>query len=182
MMSDKFYDEFYRQRRNLILISVVLFFALSSGLTLNKVNVWGNEITLKNPDGILTFLWIIWAYWVWRFWVYALEYKDGFIKSFENSLIRSLRNIYDEGQYDIGFKYERGWLSINECMITYVFDGHNGEQHEDYIRYKGGRFYKFSIPIIIRTILSHKSFTDQILPFLIALLPIFFIVWTKYIF
>lgn len=181
MMSDKFYDEFYRQRRNLILISVVLFFALSSGLTLNKVNIWGNEITLKNPDGILTFLWVVWAYWVWRFWVYALEYKDGFIKSFENAVIRVLRGIYDSERGEMGFRYKGGWCSISECGIAYV-DSFPGDESEDSIDYRGKKFYNFVIPILIRTILSHKSFTDQIFPFLIALLPTLFIVWTRYIF
>ncbi len=180
MMSDNFYDEFYRQRRNLILISVILFFMLSSGLDLQEIDVWGNKLKLHNPDGILTFLWIVWAYWVWRFWVYALEYPNGFVPVLLNA-ISDERHDNSSPFYEYGGPYritgKRSFLGVRiERKLLNVSTRKIEMQPVNSVLSCWLLF-----PILIRTALSHKSFTDQVLPFLIAMFPTLFIIWTKYI-
>jgi hypothetical protein len=174
-MSDKFYDEFYRQRRNLILISVVLFFVVSSGLNIHKIDVWGNELELKNPDGIVSFLWVIWAYWVWRFGVYCLGYGDGFVRIASSSI----RNFFQNKHY---FAFKKNYYSLRETKLAFgkcesFFDPspykQNLSPHTEVT--KGLVFYRFAIQIIVTIIISHKSFNDQIFPFIVALLPVTYV-------
>lgn len=61
---------FLRQRRNLIGVSLVLLFITYSGISLNKLNILGNEFDIANPRIIDTSLWIAFLYWLLRYFQY----------------------------------------------------------------------------------------------------------------
>ncbi len=68
--SDSIRTGFIRQRRSLILISLVLLFAETSELTINKLNVFGNELTIHNPVTVTLALGLAYLYWLYRYYVY----------------------------------------------------------------------------------------------------------------
>jgi len=68
--NDTLRNGFIRQRRNLILISLVLLFAETSELSISKLNVFGNELLIRNPVIITVALWVGWFYWSWRYYSY----------------------------------------------------------------------------------------------------------------
>lgn len=63
---------FTRQRRNLILISVLLFFSQFHKVTLSKVSLFGNELRLGVPLNPELYLWIAFLYLLWRYYTYFL--------------------------------------------------------------------------------------------------------------
>ncbi len=77
-------EGFIRQRRNLILISILLIFAqFSGGLLLEKINVFGNTTTLTNPIELESLLWIGFCYLFIRYYQYfhysgPLGFQDTF--------------------------------------------------------------------------------------------------------
>src|SRR3989344_6953987 len=60
-------EGFIRQRRNLMIISLVLLFAESAELTISKLNIFGNELLIVHPATITTALMIAYLYWLWRY-------------------------------------------------------------------------------------------------------------------
>jgi hypothetical protein len=79
MSSDKaneIREGFIRQRRNLILISVVLFFFGVAGIRLDSVNLLGNKFILGEPGMMTVALWVVWGYWLVRYWQYYNETGD----------------------------------------------------------------------------------------------------------
>jgi len=82
--SSEIREGFIRQRRNLILISILLVFAqFSGGLLLEKLNVFGNTATLTNPIKLETLLWIGFCYLLIRYYQYfhysgPLGFQDTF--------------------------------------------------------------------------------------------------------
>ncbi len=59
---------FIRQRRNLILASLVLAFAQGTHLTIHKLNFFGAEGTIEAPVSTVPFLVTLWFYFLWRYW------------------------------------------------------------------------------------------------------------------
>ena len=80
-MASDLRDGFVRQRRNLIISSLVLTFAQASGLTITKLNIFGNEFDLAHPYSVITALWIATWYWAIRYYQYFTELKPLGIKS-----------------------------------------------------------------------------------------------------
>lgn len=75
--------DFKRQRRNLIIISLVVLFAELSGIEVKKVNVFGNEVLVDNPELVNLTIWIALFYWFLRYYVYFRSIDDkGFITQF----------------------------------------------------------------------------------------------------
>ena len=75
--------DFKRQRRNLIIISLVVLFAELSGIEVKKVNVFGNEVLVDNPELVNLTIWIALFYWFLRYYVYFRSINDkGFITQF----------------------------------------------------------------------------------------------------
>lgn len=80
-------ENFIRQRRNLIMISLVLLFAEMSEIEISKINVFGNEIVLKNPETILITLWAAFFYWLVRYYQYFRDINDkGFKTKFHEKI------------------------------------------------------------------------------------------------
>ncbi len=67
---------FVRQRRNLIVISLVALFAETSELSVNKLNVFGNELVIRNPVTVSIALGIALLYWLYRYYVYFHDLGD----------------------------------------------------------------------------------------------------------
>lgn len=63
-------EGFIRQRRNLIIISLLLLFAETSELAVNKINVFGNDLTIANPVVVTLALVLAYLYWLYRYSVY----------------------------------------------------------------------------------------------------------------
>lgn len=80
-MANDLREGFVRQRRNLIISSLVLIFAQASGLTITKLNIFGNELGLAHPYSVITALWIATWYWAIRYYQYFTELKPIGIKS-----------------------------------------------------------------------------------------------------
>lgn len=60
---------FVRQRRNLIVTSVVLFIAMTTNLTITKLNFFGLDGTISRPVSIVPYLWGLCVYFLWRYWI-----------------------------------------------------------------------------------------------------------------
>ena len=69
-------DGFIRQRRNLLIISLVLLFAETAELKLQKLNVFGTELAIGNPVIVNFALWTVFVYWFWRYYVYFHDLDD----------------------------------------------------------------------------------------------------------
>lgn len=76
-------DGFVRQRRNLIIMSLVVLFSELAGLKIEKISIFGNEATIGKPELVTITLWIFLFYWLIRYYQYFHEIGDkGFLGSF----------------------------------------------------------------------------------------------------
>ncbi len=66
-------EDLRRQRRNLLVVSGLLWFKKLAGLTVASVSVLGTSFNLDRPDAIAVALWLLWVYAVIRYAQYFWE-------------------------------------------------------------------------------------------------------------
>lgn len=73
---------FVRQRRNLMVMSLVVLFVEIADLKIDKLSIFGNEASLGNTQAVNTALWVLLIYWFVRYAQYFHDMDDtGFITS-----------------------------------------------------------------------------------------------------
>ena len=79
---------FTRQRRNLLLLSILMPLFFLSGAELEKINLLGTVITIKNQAVVKWFIALVFAYFFIRYWQYYRE--EHCTKNIGNELRRSM--------------------------------------------------------------------------------------------
>jgi len=85
---------FRAERRNLLLVSVVLFLVEYSDLQFEKINVLGNEAKLGDPRVLHFLLWVFWLYFLWRYYQHFRELREAVDAP-------AIRNVYQQKLMDI---------------------------------------------------------------------------------
>ena len=63
---------FFRQRKSLLLVSLLLFFVYYSHLSVNQVIVQGLKIEVAIPESVHFMLWVTWLYFFVRYMQYFM--------------------------------------------------------------------------------------------------------------
>ncbi len=66
-------NETRRARRSLLTMSLLLICMKYAGLTVEKITIFGSEMTLTNPEAIFVLAWLIWGYLVLSFLQYFFQ-------------------------------------------------------------------------------------------------------------
>ena len=61
-------DDFQRNRRALMVVSVVLVLCQLSGIRFKKISVLGNSADVDSPEMVVAAMWCVWAYFIYRTW------------------------------------------------------------------------------------------------------------------
>jgi hypothetical protein len=82
---------FVRQRRNLIAVSILLVIAQQTGITIDQINLLGNEFKLLSAYSVASLLWIPAIYWMIRYYQAVRDLGDlGFANKLSGVLNRTL--------------------------------------------------------------------------------------------
>ncbi len=80
-------EGFVRQRRNLIVVSVLLLFADALAFRFAEINIVGNRVELAEPVRVTPFLWAVWIYLLLRYWQAFKEHGGESFTSFMKGYI-----------------------------------------------------------------------------------------------
>lgn len=162
-----------RQRRNLMVTSLVLTAINLAGATLKKdVSVLGASIEFSNPERILWGAWMLWAYFLIRYWQYLNEEPDLGVYNGVERWIFDRFPICDEKEpaysIDISWRYGIFWSMNFE-------DVESGESR--WHRSKLGpqnalRKSVWTIRALTSVATKTPRFTDYVLPFFVAATPL----------
>lgn len=75
-MADPIRQGFDRQRRNLILFSILLLFLESTGASIERLNFVVTTLTVEHTEIAKLFIWLILAYFILRYFQYMNELQD----------------------------------------------------------------------------------------------------------
>jgi hypothetical protein len=75
-LSDEIISAFIRQRRNLMGSSLTLVAYVQSGLSMEKLTVFGNDFSLSSPAVVERALWVAWGYFLIRYLQHLHDLRD----------------------------------------------------------------------------------------------------------
>lgn len=170
-----------RQRRNLIIVSLIILFMVIAGAKLDKMTFLGIQMTFENPEAIVWFLKFFLIYFLYRYYLYFVQEENHSLKNNFYTYLRKLtwhklQNIRDE-LYP-GVSGSSGNFNFDSMEKTSVFkrqvkaiiaeDGYGG--------YIEGTFeiniLTFSWDVLkafIFSVFNRSYVTDYLLPFFIAI-------------
>lgn len=187
------WEGFVRQRRNLLIISLVLLFAETSELSLSKLNIFGNELLIRNPMTVNYALWAAWFYWLVRYYQYflhaqgRLEIREAYSNRLEGSVRelvrkRALPQCQAKENYffrEIEKKSLREWTINHGERIRTVDEGRT--EYKDINRTDTLTFNNLLLSRVrswFYVVFQTRYATEYILPFLIAFAPLLYqILW-----
>lgn len=170
-----------RQRRNLIVMSMIIAFVLYSHVTIKSVNLFGISLDVPNSKAVFVVMWLIWANFLMRFIQYAL-----------NDTAFQLTYYYKFAILDVGQPMLKRYVlnnvenvkSVGHIHPDEITENSNGEWtlrplvdlNDDKETSKGIELilppkfiYWMRTQALLKTIFLTPVVTDFILPFIIAL-------------
>jgi len=161
-----------RQRRNLLIVSLALLAVYYTGASFkDEIGAFGSVIKVKHPERMIQGAWVFWAYFLLRYWQYLTdEIKLGIRVQMEGWLLDKFAdpNLRDGMTY-----YTWSWRYLVFWEVTIKRD-------MDPINKKPPTLRKISLPVkilattraFIHVSLTTPKFTDYLLPYCVAALPV----------
>jgi hypothetical protein len=193
-------NAFAKQRKLLIGISLVLSFVEMSGVIVEKIRVFDNEIKITNPGSLKFVLWIALIYLLIRYLQYFCTIQDkGFCTSYverrnkllANVTVRKLRRDERVREASPAGKKQRYDLKAGELrlerisrtsahgMITVGYTNREGEEwsvsHQ--ITLDSHEMLLPRIRAFYQVQLYTPFFSEYILPFVVATIPAMIKIW-----
>lgn len=179
-------DKFSRQRRNLMVMSIVVIVQDLAGLKYEEISVLGNKATIQNPEMVKILLLAFLAYWFCRYIQLFVELGQKGISStyeylFKKSLTRSswYEKLYSETKLKVvsfGSKEKLANpkdVDINcrsllkpHVKIKYAFPV-EGERDTEQHEVAFGLTAKCLFVAFLKLVFVNYRFTEYILPFIL---------------
>ncbi len=128
--SEPIWQGFLRQRRNFILISLVIALIETIDLDFTQINILGNTSTIGRPEFVSYWLWAIFVYFTWRYFSYFIQIDRGFLTAFKQRQQQKVAAIALEQTLNL----EKTKQHINFLKkIDNIDDRHDIQLHENSI-------------------------------------------------
>ncbi len=85
-----------RQRRNLIIISLIVSFLIAGDVTFKEINILGSKALVGQPNTVYYFLGVGWFYLLFRYYQYFLGFKKEAFEPFVDILKENSKNFISE--------------------------------------------------------------------------------------
>src|SRR3989344_6515275 len=100
MTEDQIRISFVRQRRNLIAISLVLFFVQFGEVTIRDIKLVETTLLINHPAAVNWALWVAFFYWFYRYYVYFRDAGDKGFRETHRSRLAVLVQRWFKKQFD----------------------------------------------------------------------------------
>ena len=181
---------FGKQRRNILLISVLLAAGLWVGVSftpLSEITIFGNKILLSRTKGIEHIVWGVWLYFLIRYIAFHLRYQKSDQK-FDYLFGLGINNLYQLYIHSVLLKQGKNPHEYQKEIVRLTFLGslyirmkkQNSTSWEDTYKLPISPM-KISIArlkVLGRVLFRMPEISEFYLPYLVALLPVI-LVWIR---
>jgi hypothetical protein len=171
---------FLKQRRNLMIISLLIIFYKVGEADFSKPSFLGNEVTLEKPEAIPFFLSVFLVYFSLRYYTAFREEGCGrdFIEKIHtgvkhNMYVWAHRKIVKTGaRMDTRKSVESGWVYVYKYGGSMIFEGKEISSSKDGWKLQASkkRIASMWLIAILDAIFRTSQFTTMLLPFFLATL------------
>ena len=187
-MDDHLQTAFVRQRRNLIIITIILAIIEIADLRLKTINILGNVFDIGHPEVIPWFLWTAFGYFLLRYSQYLNSLQNVSIKRdykkqleiFSNAEVSDL--IYRREGIRMFAITDRIVNEENNIITNIVihakYEIDNNTKHKEY-EFKGVKLLLLKFKTIKYLVIESHIITEYILPFILAGILLIYIIYEK---
>lgn len=168
-----------RQRRNLLVTSLVLTAINLAGATLKKdVSVLGASLEFANPERIVWGVWVLWFYFLVRYWQYLNEEPDlGIYEGMRSWILQRFpEDEFDEYRNWIFWRYGAFW---SLCVQHKEWDEDHWKTSPQDPKSKLLKA-AWTLRAFFSVAATTPRFTDFVAPFFVALLPLLLAAWSVF--
>jgi len=176
---------FGKQRRNLLVISVLLATGLWVGPSLeqlSKITIFGNELSLSRPGGLAHIAWMVWLYFLIRYIGFHLQYQksdEKFVFLFRINLKNAHRAIIVPEAQKQGVSFRNNQVEIirttflgDSCYLRRNSHGGESPWEEVTLSISPTATWFARIKVLAKVIFGVAVTSEYYLPHLVALLPV----------
>jgi len=203
-VADQQNEGFVRQRRNLMIVSLVLLFSEATDLKVEKISAFGTELLVGQPQAVTMALWIAAIYWLIRFYQYSNAGYKGVLNNAvqhhvekyevcepvalkrllheEPNLLDPISGIKATSTFEcIQFGIHNSKPNYFEVLLglkKVATDGTGGiDQRLDpkIVRIDGTDLFWLRVRAWIHLILHTTLFTELVLPYIVFALPVLYV-------
>lgn len=171
-----------RQRRNLMMTSLVIILLSYGGVSIEEVGALGTKLVFQNKNSLYFGLWTIYSYFLFRYYQYLLEEPDlGISKAYWNKvnalLFVALRKaatkqfslIHDQlaGEFQFNKLHRKSLLIRTGKVVTSTGSTYGEPIYSDY-EVNIARFIPSFIAAGIHVAINRSAITDYFLPLLVG--------------
>ncbi len=202
-MADQQNEGFVRQRRNLMIVSLVLLFSEATELKVEKISAFGTELLVGQSQAVTTALWVAAVYWLVRFYQYSRVTHEGSLRNTiqiyvvkyeviwpviqrrllqnEPSLIEPFDDIKDIPTLECtvfgSIEYRRNYVEA-EVSVSRAVRNRRESVTQDVasrkVRVDGADLFWLRVRAWINLILHTTLFTELVFPYIVFSLPILY--------
>lgn len=203
-MADQQNEGFVRQRRNLMIVSLVLLFSEATELKVEKISAFGTELLVGQSQAVTMALWVAALYWLVRFYQYSRTGYHRVLRQAVNERIReyevcapvalkrvlreepSLLEPFDDvksipsiecATFGI-LSYDSKHLEVQLGLKKTATDGQRSisvETETRKVRLDGASLFWLRVRSWIHLILHTTLFTELMLPYIVFTLPVLYV-------
>lgn len=159
-------EQFYRQRRNLMLMSLLIIFFNTTAGKIEKINVLGTELAFQNPNSLPWILGVILFYYLIRYAQYAHEIEN---KGFKDRWLKRADGY-------LAIKLLERELKKEKSQVRLTYPDLKQIKIEQFMMYRGGQQKNTAFStycgkdggLVIESNGVPVTKTDQIMPFIRA--------------
>ncbi len=202
-MANQQNEGFVRQRRNLMIVSLILLFSEATDLRVEKISAFGTELLVGQPQAVTMALWVAALYWLVRYYQYSRAEYHGALEQFiqsrvsqrtcppvalkrllreEPSLLEKFHDI--KALPSIDYKsfsikdIKHNYLVVTFELTKTATDGQATVTQgigERTVRLDGADLFWLRFQSWIHLILHTTLFTELVLPYIVFALPVLYV-------
>lgn len=198
-MENNIVEKFNRQRRNLIISSLIILFLEATGIELNTINIIGNNFKVNEPESIVLFIWVAVFYFFVRYIQVVREsnflhfnnyYSDLFSIILRRKAFKMVKmsmfgttservdgkivifNNIESNSFDVITKYYPWELIVSGFYKVTDGDSTTQLSFKQTVHISKFQIFVLNVRSFFSMCISTTYFTEYLLPFFILLIPI----------
>jgi len=183
-MGTEMTDGIIRQRRNLLVCSIIYFGFIFLGIEIMSFTLFGAKIELANSNNVSEVILFFWIYFLWRFYQYSTQIKNKGIASAFNAsyskltklvigklIKRKYPDVSNEDTISLSSLESSSVLTYTlKCSLLFASERHSPEERNIEIEFFRIRLLGSWLRSSLSLIIHEPRFSDYILPYIVAAL------------
>lgn len=178
-------SDLLRQRRNLIIFSLILCFLKFAQIEIENFSIVGIEFSsFKNPHSVFVALWIAWSYFAVRYYQYFVQeglpsFKRVYFEILDKKSVRKIDSLVKKDfprnqRRNVTYTTLKSWNWMFSGTVDNSYNGSVGDPTPFKLPIAKWKLTPEIINSFFYVALNRSAFTDYFLPIIVAVITLYY--------